>query len=62
MHRPVGITVQSSFWIWAGEADIAVNLRHIMDFGKRRFEARILNGDSVVHSMRELPPVVVRYV
>ncbi len=44
------------------EADVTINLRHIMDFGKRRFEAHILNDDSMVHSMQELLPVAARYV
>lgn len=34
--------------------DITINLRHIMDFGEGKFEIRILNNDTIVHSMREM--------
>lgn len=37
--------------------DITINLRHLMDFGEGRFEARIINTDQVVHSMEELLPI-----
>lgn len=33
--------------------DITINLRHIMDFGDKSFEIRILNNDTVVHNMQE---------
>ena len=34
--------------------DINITLHHIMDFGDKKFEVRILNNDVVVHSMEEL--------
>ena len=34
--------------------DITINLHHIMDFGDKDFEIKILNNDTVVHSMAEL--------
>lgn len=37
----------------AKEKDITINLRHIMDFGKAKFSAKILNDDSIVHGMEE---------
>lgn len=33
--------------------DITINLRHLMDFGEKPFEIRILNNDTIVHSMQE---------
>lgn len=33
--------------------DITINLRHMMDFGDKPFEIRILNNQTVVHSMQE---------
>lgn len=33
--------------------DITINLRHIMDFGDKSFEIRILNNDTVAHNMQE---------
>ena len=37
--------------------DVTINLHHIMDFGDKPFEIRIVNNGVVVHSMAEL----VRY-
>ena len=34
--------------------DITINLHHIMDFGDKEFEIKILNNDIIVHSMAEL--------
>lgn len=34
--------------------DITINLHHIMDFGDKDFEIRILNDNSIVHNMKEL--------
>lgn len=34
--------------------DLVVNLRHIMDFGDKPFEIRIMNNDMIVHNMKEL--------
>lgn len=33
--------------------DITINLHHIMDFGDKPFEIRILNNNTIVHSMQE---------
>lgn len=44
------------------ERDITINLRHIMDFGNTEFSARILNTEQMVHSMKELVPIAVKYV
>lgn len=35
-------------------SDITINLFHIMDFGEKNFEIRILNNNEVVHNMKEL--------
>ncbi len=42
----------------AREEDRTINLRHLMHFGTQPFEIRILNTDQIVHSMKELAPVV----
>lgn len=42
--------------------DIIINLRHIMNFGKTRFTAKILNDGSVVNNMEEFLSVAARYV
>lgn len=34
--------------------DLTINLLHMMDFGDKAFEIRILNNNMVVHSMSEL--------
>ena len=34
----------------AKEKDVTINLRHIMDFGKAKISAKILNDDSIVQS------------
>ncbi len=38
----------------AKERDLTINLRHLMDFGKARFKAHILNDNSDVTGMEEL--------
>lgn len=37
--------------------DVTVNLRHLMDFGGRRFTLTVGNTGQVVHSMEELVPI-----
>lgn len=37
--------------------DITINLRHIMNFGKRKFQAKILNNGQTVENMEELAEV-----
>lgn len=34
--------------------DITINLHHIMDFGDKSFDIRILNNNKTVHSMKEM--------
>ena len=46
----------------AKEKDITINLRHIMDFGKAKFTAKILNDDSIVHGMEEFLFAAAQYV
>lgn len=46
----------------AKDRDITINLRHIMDFGRGKFTAKVLNDGSMVHDMKELLPVAARYV
>ena len=41
---------------------IAVDLRNIMNFGEAPFAIHVLNTDEVVHSMRELLPIAIKYV
>ena len=42
--------------------DVTINLRHIMDFDKAKFTAKVLNDNSIVHNMEELLPIAARYV
>ena len=43
--------------------DVTINLRHMMDFGKDTvFEIKIKNGGEIVHSMKELIPIVSKYL
>ena len=46
----------------AKKQDVTINLRHIMDFGKAKFAANILNNGSTVYSMEELLPIAAQYV
>lgn len=46
----------------AKERDITINLRHIMDFGKAKFTANILNDNTVASNMDELLSVAAQYV
>ena len=41
---------------------IYIDLRHIMDFGKGSFEAKILNTGQVVHSAREFAEIAGDFV
>ena len=38
----------------AEQEDRTVNLRHLMDFGKKPFTVKVLNTNQIVHSMEEL--------
>lgn len=33
--------------------DLVINLRHVMDFGDKPFEIKILNNDTIVHNIQE---------
>lgn len=44
------------------EKDVTINLRHIMDFGKEKFDIKIMNTGEIVHSMIELVKIAGRYV
>lgn len=45
------------------QQDLTINLRHMMSFGKEtKFEVRIQNGGEIVHSMKELVPIVSEYL
>ena len=46
----------------AGNEDRTVNLRNIMNFGEESFDIHVLNTNQVVHSMRELLPIAIKYV
>lgn len=53
-----------SKWILkiAEDKELTINLRHIMDFGERKFEARILNTGQMVHNMLEFLEAAGEYV
>lgn len=34
--------------------DVTINLHHIMDFGDKSFDIKILNNDKIVHSTKEM--------
>ena len=53
-----------SRWILeiAGRKNLTINLRHIMDFGKKRFEAKILNTGQIVHDMKEFVEIAGEFV
>lgn len=42
--------------------ELTINMRHIMDFGEREFEIKILNTDQIVHNMEEFVDIAVEYV
>lgn len=42
--------------------DVTINLHHIMDFGKRKFEIQVMNNGVVVHDMKEYVETVGQYV
>ena len=44
------------------QKDLTINLRHIMDFGKEEFQAKILNTGEMVHNMSEFVEIAGRYV
>ena len=42
--------------------DVTVNLRHMMDFGGRKFTVKVLNNGEIAHSMSELIDLAGEYV
>ena len=42
--------------------DLTINLLHLMDFGEKEFEAKILNTGDVVHNMSEFVNIAGEYV
>ena len=46
----------------AENEDRTVNLRNIMNFGEESCDIHVLNTNQVVHSMRELLPIAIKYV
>lgn len=46
----------------AKKSDVTINLRHLMDFGKARFTAKILNDGTEVEGMEELLFEAYKYV
>ena len=51
------------FILELGQArDLTINLRHLMNFGKKPFEICILNDQAVVHNMLEMMEHAFQYV
>ena len=46
----------------AEDRDVTINLRHIMDFGKKKFKIRILNTNEIVTNMEELLHSAYKFV
>lgn len=44
------------------QQDVTINLHHIMDFGKRKFEIKILNDGVIVHNMAEFVEEAIKYI
>lgn len=42
--------------------ELTINLRHIIEFGEREFEAKILNTGDIVHNMAEFVNIAGEYV
>ena len=51
-------------WILAiaKKQDITINLRHIMDFGDRKLQVKVLNNGQEVDNMGDLAEIAARYV
>lgn len=39
--------------------DVTVNLRHIMDFGDRNFNIKVLNVNKIAHNMKEFVEILI---
>ncbi len=46
----------------AKDRDLTINLRHLMNFGKKPFTAYILNEQTEVHTMLEMMKIAFHYV
>ncbi len=46
----------------AEDRDVTINLRHIMDFGKKKFKIRILNTNEIVTNMEGLLHSAYKFV
>lgn len=46
----------------AKKKDITINLRHIMDFGNRKLNVKVLNNGQIVDNMGDLAEIAARYV
>lgn len=46
----------------AKQKELTINLRHIMDFGKDKFEIKILNTNQIIRNMKEFVDIAVEYV
>ena len=46
----------------AEDRDVTINLRHIMDFGKKKFKIKVLNIDEIVTNMEELLHSAYKFV
>ncbi|MBR1470977.1 MAG: DUF4869 domain-containing protein [Lachnospiraceae bacterium] len=44
------------------ERDLIINLHHIMEFPKERFEIEVLNGHTIVHDMKEMVESAIDYL
>lgn len=42
--------------------DVTINLRHMMDFGKQKFEIKVLNNNETAHNMSELVTLAGEFV
>ena len=42
--------------------DVTINLRHIMDFGDRKLNIKVLNNGQIVSNMGDLAEIAARYV
>ena len=42
--------------------DVTINLRHMMDIGKQKFEIKVLNNNETAHNMSELVTFAGEYV
>ncbi len=46
----------------AEDRDVTINLRHIMDFGKKKFKIKVLNTNEIVTNMEELLHSAYKFV